>query len=890
METNQQLLAAQNLIQHFEGTAADDAYYVKSTQDTIKEQANGGYDTVYSDVSYVLPTHVEALVLTGSANIYGSGNNSGNMLVGNEGKNRLNGGRGNDEIFGNHGNDVLNGGEGHDKLYGGTGNDVLNGQTGNDELYGGLGSDTYLFQANSGKDFLSDREGNNTVRFAAGVSPEGIRIESRLDSDGNTGWILHFDEQNALIIANQYTASSNKPAVADFVFNSKTYSHTELAALHGVALPSAHVAEKGQTIEGTQQNDVLTGTAGHDKIYGLAGDDTLYGLDGDDLLDGGSGIDVMYGGLGNDTYVVEGVKDQVIESEGEGIDTIQASVSYTLSRNVENLMLTGSANIFGAGNSSDNVLVGNSGNNRLNSGRGNDTIYAGEGNDTLNGGAGNDKLFGEAGDDVLNGEYGDDVLNGGTGTNRLNGGDGNDTYIFAQGGHHIVVDRQGKNIVDFGGSKSDSVRLTVTDAGDWLIESINTSMTLKKDSVVDTFKFADGEFDKQSFEHLFGVHYASENIIGTDGPDTFTGTLFNDRMEGGAGRDTYIFDRGAGQDTIFDFDFQFDEEFYTDKRNENILKFGIGIRPEDLSISVEAGYATTDLKTVPQPWEYIIVPNLDGDTWTIKIKGTNDTLTLLNQDIGNRGAINTFIFDDGQGNISSYTADEMARLYDLPYGVVTQAEGPDGEVVYTGSDRDDIIEFSEVDFNSDQVIINTFAGSDSIRVGTFAGSHINYTIDSGEGDDKIEFLSGNVTINAADGYDRIETGEGYDVITGGKGNDEIFDLYGETLVNFGRGDGKDSLNLDLNSEDETLHFTGGLTLSDLTLTTTTQGVSTSWIVGIKGSNDSVTIAQYEDGILNVNDQPGTGVDRFTFENGQSYSAAEFSAALSQLEQNNTAVL
>lgn len=392
----------------------------------------------------------------------------------------MNGGRGNDEIFGNHGNDVLNGGEGHDKLYGGTGNDILNGEAGNDELYGGLGNDTYLFQANRGKDFLSDREGNNTVLFAAGVSPESIRIESLLDSDGNTGWVIHFDEQNALIIANQYIASSNKPAVANFVFDSKTYSHTELAALHGVALPTAHVVENGQTIEGTQQNDVLIGTAGHDKIYGLAGDDTLYGLEGDDLLDGGSGIDVMYGGLCNDTYVVDRVKDQVIESEGEGIDTVQASVSYTLSRNVENLTLTGSVNIFGAGNNSDNVLVGNSGNNRLNSGRGNDTIYAGEGNDTLNGGAGNDKLFGEAGDDVLNGEYGDDVLNGGTGTNRLNGGDGNDTYIFAQGGHHIVTDTQGKNIVDFGGLKSDSVRLTVTETGDWLIESLDTSMTLKK--------------------------------------------------------------------------------------------------------------------------------------------------------------------------------------------------------------------------------------------------------------------------------------------------------------------------------------------------------------------------------------------------------------------------
>ncbi len=80
MEMNQQLRTTQRLTQHFEGTAADDVYQVKTTQDTIKEQANGGYDTVYSGVSYVLPTHVEALVLTGSANIYGSGNNSDNML------------------------------------------------------------------------------------------------------------------------------------------------------------------------------------------------------------------------------------------------------------------------------------------------------------------------------------------------------------------------------------------------------------------------------------------------------------------------------------------------------------------------------------------------------------------------------------------------------------------------------------------------------------------------------------------------------------------------------------------------------------------------------------------------------------------------------------------
>ena len=96
----------------------------------------------------------------------------------------------------------------------------------------------------------------------------------------------------------------------------------------------------------------------------------------------GAGADTMAGGLGNDTYVVDNVGDVVIENASEGTDTVLAAISYTLGANVENLTLTGSANINGTGNALANILTGNSGDNVLDGGAGADTMAGGLGNDT----------------------------------------------------------------------------------------------------------------------------------------------------------------------------------------------------------------------------------------------------------------------------------------------------------------------------------------------------------------------------------------------------------------------------------------------------------------------------------------------------------------------------
>ncbi|HWU81985.1 MAG TPA: retention module-containing protein, partial [Methylophilaceae bacterium] len=110
-------------------------------------------------------------------------------------------------------------------------------------------------------------------------------------------------------------------------------------------------------------------------------DNTITGNGGNNLIDGGAGNDTMAGGLGDDIYVVDASSDVVTEAASAGIDTVRASASFTLGNNIENLILTGTGDINGTGNTLDNLILGNSGANTLNGGTGNDTMQGGEGDD-----------------------------------------------------------------------------------------------------------------------------------------------------------------------------------------------------------------------------------------------------------------------------------------------------------------------------------------------------------------------------------------------------------------------------------------------------------------------------------------------------------------------------
>src|SRR5688572_15200435 len=109
------------------------------------------------------------------------------------------------------------------------------------------------------------------------------------------------------------------------------------------------------TKKGTAAAEVLTSGAASDRLNGLGGNDTLNGGAGNDSLDGGTGNDRLVGGTGNDLYLITATSgtDTIVEAaSGGGIDTVSSTITFSLAAaaNVENLTLTGTANLNGTGN------------------------------------------------------------------------------------------------------------------------------------------------------------------------------------------------------------------------------------------------------------------------------------------------------------------------------------------------------------------------------------------------------------------------------------------------------------------------------------------------------------------------------------------------------------
>ncbi len=548
------------------GGAGDDTYFIDNVGDRAVEthdgvHDDGGRDVVRSTISFQLGAFLEDLTLLGTDDTKAFGNDLNNVLTGNAGDNVLSGGAGADRMVGGLGDDtyiidsagdkvVENTGEGSDTVI----STVTYTLAANVETLRLYGTDNISGAGNALDNSLFGNAGDNTLNGLDGT-------DHMFGGAGNDTYLV----DNAGDVASEQTIAGVDDGGIDLVLASASY-----------------------TLGDFFENLSLLGNA---DISGTGNglDNVISGNSGNNLIDGGVGEDILSGGGGNDTYIVDNAGDTVVESSftGSGTDLVMASVSYALSINVENLTLTGTNNLDGAGNASNNIIQGNAGDNHIDGGDGDDTLTGGAGIDTLSGGAGADMLHGDGMDTLIGGAGNDTYVLQTTGdviVETSNPDDGMDTIqagfsytlgdnlenltltgtgdftATGNGGDNVLIGNAGSNVLDGGGgldtmkggngddtyiiaARGDVIVETFSGGTDTIWASVSYQLPAHVEKLVLT---GDADIDA-------GGDMGNDILIGNSGDNQIFGALGDDQLWGGAGADTFYYEADSGHDTIEDF-------------------------------------------------------------------------------------------------------------------------------------------------------------------------------------------------------------------------------------------------------------------------------------------------------------------------------------------------
>ena len=806
---NDDVLLGTSGLDTLRGGVGNDIYYA-TTGDTIVELADAGIDTVMMAAHATLAgvSHVENLTLTGTANYSATGNDADNVLTGNIGNNRFRGGAGHDTLVGGLGNDtyidptgdtiveladegvdtvetsvsfslggianvenilitgaanvdatgnelanVLTGNTGHNRLSGGAGNDTLIGGAGND-TYVDVEGDTIVEQAGGGTD---------TVESSTSASLSGIAHVENLTLSGSGNIDGSGNELANVVTGNGGNNRLSGVAGADTLIGglgNDVYVVDGLDTIIEIADGGTDTIEAELTYSlaalAYVENLTLTGTGDY-SATGNEAANVLTGNSGNNRLSGGAGHDTLIGGLGNDTYI-DPTGDTIVEQADEGVDTVETSVSFSLGgiANVENILITGDANVDATGNELANALTGNAGDNRLSGGTGHDTLTGGLGNDTyidIDGdtivelaGGGTDTvesstsaslsgiahvenltLSGSGNIDGSGNELAN-VVTGNSGNNRLSGAAGADTLIGGLGNDVFAVDSL-DTIVETAGGGTDTIEA-------------EQNYSLAALAYVENLTFlGTGNF----------------NATGNAAANILTGNSGDNRLRGGAGNDTLI--GGLGNDT------------YIDPTGDTIIEQANGGAD---TIESSASFSLSGINHV-------------------------ENLTLT-------GTVSTNATGNNADNV--LTGNSASNRLRGGAGLDTLIGGS-GNDTYIDVEGDTIVELSGG--GTDTVESSTsasLAGIAHVENMTLTGSgNIDAT-----GNDLANVITGN------SGNNRLTGGAGADTLIGGAGNDTYVDPTGDTMVEMSGG-GTDTVESSVTfsisgiSHIENLILTGGANIA-----------------------------------------------------------------------------
>jgi Ca2+-binding RTX toxin-like protein len=399
-------------------------------------------------------------------------------------------------------------------------------------------------------------------------------------------------------------------------------------------------------------------------------------------------------------------------------------------------------------------------------------LGGGVGGDILTGGVQADVVVGLAGDDSINTSDGDDIVHGGDGNDTIQSGNGND-LVYAGAGDDTVTDTAGWDTI-YGGDGNDTISGASQFYGQY---------TIYGEAGDDVITVAGGGWpiEQQTY---------TQTLSGGTGNDTITGSL---------GYNIYLYGRGDGADTIYD---------YSQYARDDKIVLGTGIALQDLTAR-RVGYSL-ELR-IADPGN----PSAD------------DRITINNWFQGANYQIETVEFADA----SVLTATQLSVMGAHVYGT----EGNDTLTGFTSSDT-----------------LHGLGGNDTI-----SDPSGNETIYAGDGDDAITVSTqgwGSNWVYGEAGNDTISVGGGSwtqpgqqidqtQHLWGGAGNDMMYGGIGYNVYHFDRGDGADTIHdYAPYARDDKIVLGAGIALEDVSARRVGYGLELRIAdPGNPGADDRITI-------------------------------------------------
>ncbi len=619
-------------------------------------------------------------------------------LFGGSGDDTLGGGAGGDLLFGQNGDDTIDGRGGSDLLFGGGGNDTLTGGDADDQAFGGARDDTMIWNPGDDTDLNEGGGGIDTVQVNGGGGAEIFTTTA----NGNR---VRFDRIDPAPFAIDIGTSEN--LVLNANGGNDSFSATgDLAALIKITVDGG---ADNDTILGSNGADALLGGAGIDFVDGQQGDDVAFLGGGDDTFqwDPGDGSDIVEGQADTDTMLFNGSGgNEIFETSANG-----QRVLFT--RNLGNIVMD-----------LDDVETID-----LNALGGTDTI-------TVNDLSGTDVVEFD-GDlaGVIGGTAGDAQPD----TIIVNGTNGADNIDITGAGTSASVVGLATT-VDITNSEGANDSLVINALGG---DDAVTATTLPAGVIELTI---DGGSD-------------NDELLGSQGADTFLGGEDNDTIFGdngndvalmGGGDDSFRWDPGDGNDTL-------EGQAGTD----TMLFIGAGAS-ENIDIAANGGRVRffRDVANVTM--------DLD-DVETIDFRALGGADNVVVGDLSGTDLTQNSLDLGGAGGGGDGAADTVTVNGSNGADVIGIAGGAGGVDVSGLSARVTMLNPEQA---NDRLTINALGGDDTIDASQLGADGVQLTINGGLGRDTSVGSEGDDLFNGGDGNDVALMGAGNDTFVWNPGDDD----------------------------------------------------------------------------------------------------------------------